>query len=74
MADHKSLNQMYTAKDVAEFTGYPYRQLWSYLKRGTLPEADYRVGNKPLWLRTTLEQWEETNPHLSRKNKVESPQ
>lgn len=55
----KELNQLLTAKEVAELTGYPYQQLWTYLKRGTLPPADHRVGNKPVWEKQTIDQWVE---------------
>jgi predicted DNA-binding transcriptional regulator AlpA len=49
-----------TAKEVAEFAGYPYRHLWTYQKRGILPPADFHIGNKPIWLKTSIDQWKTT--------------
>ena len=46
-----------TAKEVAEFAGLPYRHLWTYQKRGILPPADFHIGNKPIWLKNTLNEW-----------------
>lgn len=51
------VNELVTARGVAERTGYPYQQLWTYLKRGTLPQADYKVENKPLWKKETIDKW-----------------
>ena len=50
-------NDLITAKELAEKTGYPYRQVWTYLKRGILPQPDYRFENKPLWKVETVETW-----------------
>jgi predicted DNA-binding transcriptional regulator AlpA len=53
--DHSDL---LTAHDVALHAGLPYRQLWTYQSRGTLPQADIHLGNKPLWYRSTIETWD----------------
>lgn len=47
-----------TAKDLAEFAGLPYKHLWTYRKRGILPMPDTYIGNKPLWLRTSVLEWD----------------
>lgn len=52
-----SINDYMTAKQVAEHAGLQYKSLWTYLKRGTLPTADLFVGNKPLWNKSTIDQW-----------------
>jgi predicted DNA-binding transcriptional regulator AlpA len=54
------MNEYMTAKEVAEFAGLPYRHLWTYQKRGILPQADFHLGNKPLWLKQSLEEWKNT--------------
>lgn len=54
------MNEYMTAKEVAEFAGLPYRHLWTYQKRGILPQADFHLGNKPLWLKQNLEEWKNT--------------
>jgi hypothetical protein len=51
--------EIMTAKEVAEFAGLPYRHLWTYQKRGILPPADMHVGNKPLWLKQSLNEWKQ---------------
>jgi predicted DNA-binding transcriptional regulator AlpA len=45
----------FTARQVAEETGYKYHHLWSYIKRGTFPKPDINLGNKPLWKPETIE-------------------
>jgi len=57
--DYEKQNYM-TSKEVAEFAGLPYRHLWTYQKRGTLPPADFHLGNKPIWLKETLSEWKST--------------
>lgn len=47
-----------TAHELAEHAGIPYRHLWTYQKRGILPEADMNLGHKPLWSRSTIEKWD----------------
>lgn len=46
-----------TAREVAGLVGYPYRQLWTRLSRGTLPSPDVNLGNKPLWKEQTVTNW-----------------
>jgi predicted DNA-binding transcriptional regulator AlpA len=43
-----------TAKQVSNVTGYKYRHLWSYIKRGSFPQPDINIGNKPLWKEQTI--------------------
>jgi predicted DNA-binding transcriptional regulator AlpA len=57
---NSSPNDLLTAHDVALHAGLPYRQLWTYQSRGTLPQADTHLGNKPLWYRSTVESWDYT--------------
>lgn len=47
----------FTTHDVAEYSGIKYKHLWTYQKRGVLPEADIHIGNKPIWRRETIEAW-----------------
>lgn len=50
-------NEWLTGADVASIAGLKYKTLWTYRKRGTLPQPDQYIGNKPLWNRSTIEQW-----------------
>lgn len=46
-----------TAKELADSAGLQYKTLWTYRKRGILPEPEFYVGNKPLWSKSTIDQW-----------------
>lgn len=54
-----------TAKEVAEYAGYPYRHLWTYQKRGILPQADFHIGNKPIWLTKTVQEWKSNKESIT---------
>lgn len=54
---HLEKQNYMTSKEVAEFAGLPYRHLWTYQKRGILPQADFHIGNKPIWLKETMVNW-----------------
>lgn len=55
--DYAKLEIM-TSKELAEFAGLPYKHLWTYQKRGILPPADFHIGNKPLWLKQSVLEWD----------------
>lgn len=63
------MQDLLTAKEVAEFAGLHYKTLWTYLKRDTLPKPDLYIGNKPLWNKSTIELWESTRIKLNRPTK-----
>jgi len=56
----KEFNDYLTGQEVADTAGLKYKTLWTYLKRNTLPEPDLYLGNKPLWKRSTIDQWNST--------------
>lgn len=53
-----NLNDWMTAREVAEYAGINYPNLWTYRKRGILPMPDMYVGNKPLWSKSLIESWD----------------
>ena len=59
-------NNWLTSHEVADLAGIPYAYLWTYRKRGTFPEPDQYIGNKPLWSKKTVEEWN-FNPYNARK-------
>jgi predicted DNA-binding transcriptional regulator AlpA len=63
------MNEPLSLKDIARLSGLEYNTLFVYRRRGTLPEADHQVGNKPLWNKSTIDQWLETR---RTKNKTEN--
>jgi hypothetical protein len=52
------MNEWLTSHELAEHAGIPYPHLWTYQKRGILPTADIRIGNKPLWSKSLIEKWD----------------
>jgi predicted site-specific integrase-resolvase len=56
-----NLNDWMTAREVAEYAGINYPNLWTYRKRGILPMPDMYVGNKPLWSKSLIESWDFQN-------------
>jgi predicted site-specific integrase-resolvase len=53
-----NLNDWMTAREVADYAGINYPNLWTYRKRGILPMPDMYVGNKPLWSKSLIESWD----------------
>ena len=64
-----AMNEWLTAKELADYVGMPYPNLWTYQKRGILPTPDLHLGNKPLWKRSTIEAL--TFPEFKKRIKVE---
>ena len=61
-------NQWLTTHDVSVLTGIKYNHLWTYKKRGVLPTPDDYIGNKPLWKRATIEEWDNSRRKWSTKS------
>lgn len=49
--------QLLSQKAVAKKTGLSFSTVQTYRKRGTLPEPDAVLDNKPLWTEATIEGW-----------------
>lgn len=50
------------ARAIAERLGVSLATVYSYRKRGFLPEPDLMVGRSPAWRSETVEQWIATRP------------
>jgi predicted DNA-binding transcriptional regulator AlpA len=46
-----------TMREFARLVGLTYGVIRLYRHQGKLPEADVLMEGKPLWLRTTVEEW-----------------
>ena len=54
------LQDYITAAEAAELSEMPYYYVWIYQQRKAMPEPDLRIGGKPLWKRSTIEEWHAT--------------
>jgi predicted DNA-binding transcriptional regulator AlpA len=61
------MSEWLTYKDIANLSGLKIDTIYRHVKRNTLPEAERRIDNKPLWKKSTVEKWIE-----SRKTNIET--
>ena len=63
------MKEWLTSTDIANITGLKVRTLYKYRERNTLPEPDMTIDQKPLWKRSTINEWIESRPTLEKESK-----
>ena len=52
-----NVNVLLSRRDVAELMGLGIETIKTHRARGTMPDPDYVIDDKPLWRRETIDQW-----------------
>ena len=60
------MNDWLTSTDIARLTGLKVDTIYTYRNRNTLPDPDYTIGNRPLWKRETIDEWNATRATITK--------
>ena len=60
------MKDMLDTRAVAKMLGVSYETVRWHRKKGNLPEPDTFFGLSPVWLRSTIEEWDTTRSKRSR--------
>ena len=52
-----NMNVLLSRRDVAELMGLNVETIKYHRGRGSMPEPDHVIDDKPLWRRDTIDQW-----------------
>lgn len=52
-------------KDIAEYCGVSYHTAKKWRQREILPEPEYTVASRPIWLKATIKDWAEMTERVT---------